>query len=209
MQGGSFQQLPVAGIEGLAGDGLGLGLRAQLVDAVGLPLAHEAAQAGEGVLQLIVDFSPDLVDQVGLLAVHIGGDKGLPFPGRAKDQLSQQGGGRLQNMRVTRHEGVVQEAAPEADALDLPFFADDGLNAAAVQIVQGGGQGLHIRVVLGAPAQNLGQQGVKGGGFLRQWGQKGGGEHGGFEFFRLDHPERYAGGQGSLGDWEHGYPPLG
>ena len=68
------------GCKGPPRNGVGLGLGAQFVQAIGFPLAHLTAKPGHGILQFVVELGTDLIDQVFLFTVHIGGGRRFPSP---------------------------------------------------------------------------------------------------------------------------------
>ena len=170
------QQLLIALPQLPRGEGGGAPLVPQLVHPEGLPLAHELGEAGQGVVPLVVYLGPDAVHQVGPLPRHIVGIKHPLLGAGPQEQLPQQGGGPLQDRLPLQGVGVVQEAGRKPHALSLPLLADDGLDGPAVQLVQGGGQGLQVRVGFRPPAEHRRNQGVGRGGLRRQGGHQGEGQ---------------------------------
>ena len=129
-----------------------------------------------------------------------------PVPGVGTEhQLPQQGGRRLQHGGTVQSIGVVQEAAHKAHALCLPLFAHRGLQGTAVQLVQNGGEGFHIRVLRGAPAEHHGQQRLERGLFTGQGQQELHPQHAGFEFLRLHRRQMDAGQKLCPGDLNHSF----
>ena len=170
------QQLLIALPQLLRGESGGTPLVPQLVHPEGLPLTHELGEAGQGVIPLVVHLGPDAVHQVGPLPGGVIGAECSVLGIGPQKQLPQQGGGPLQDRLPLQSVGVVQEAGHKPHALGLSLLTDDGLDDPAVQFVQGGGQGLQVRVVRRPPAEHRGDQGVGRGGLRRQRGHQGQGQ---------------------------------
>ena len=184
-------------------DGGGTLLIAQPVHPVGLPGAHLLSEAQEGVGALLVDLGLDAVHQVAPLPLYILLFEAAVLGSGAQQHLPHQTGGLLQDVGVVQGVGVVQEAAHEADALGLSLLADGGLDGAAVELIQGGGEGLHVGVLPGAPAENIGQEGVgrRRPGVQRR--QEGDGEQIALEFIGLHRRQTDAGQQFPVGHLGH------
>ena len=110
-----------------------------------------------------------------------------------EEQFSQQGGGGLQDFLPLQCVGVVQKAGREAHALGLPLLADHRLNGPAVELVQGGGQGFHIRVDRRPPAEHRGDQRVGPGGPTVQGGHQGEGQIGALKLVGMHCSQPYPG----------------
>ena len=181
--------------QAVRGDGRSASLIAQLVHAEGLLPAHDLGQAVAGIHPLVVDLAPDAVQQVGLLPGHIVGPEDAVFRGGVQQHLAQQGGGGLQNGLPLQGVGVVQETGHKAHALGLALVAHHGLDGSAIQLVQGGGHGLHIRVGPGAPAEHGGDQGILRRRGPVQGGHQSDGQIRAFELVGVDRAQPHAGEQ--------------
>ena len=190
-----MQELLIARPEALRRDGPGGGLIAQAVHPEGLSSAHLPLEPQEGVAALVVDLGADAVDQILPLTVGIVAAEYPLLRAGTEQELPQQGGGLLEDGRAVQGVGVVQKAAQEAHALDLAPGADHRFDGAAVQLVQRGGQGLHVGVRLGAPAEDRGEQGVAGRRRPVQRNQERRPQNAGLEFFGMDRRQMDAGKQ--------------
>lgn len=106
-------------------------------------------------------------------------------------------------MGIVQSVGVVQEAAHEADALGLSLLTDGRLNGTAVELIQGGGEGLHVGMLPCAPAENIGQEGVGRRGLGIQRHHEGNGEQIALEFIGLHRRQTDAGQQFPVGHLGH------
>ena len=176
---------------GLGGrDGL---LGTQLVHTVALLGTHLLDEAVGGVGALIVDLRADAVNEIGLLTVHIGPGEDTLLRIGLEQHLAQQTGGGLHDVLPLQGVGIVQEAGHKAHALGLTLLAHGGLDGATVQLVQSGGQRLHIGVYPGAPAQDVGDQGIQTGLVLRQGGHQSNGQVCTFELVGVDTAQPHTG----------------
>ena len=172
-----------------------MGLIPQLVHAEGLLAAHQLAQPGAGIAALVVYLGADPVDQIALLLPDIVGQEALPHGPGGEEQLAQQGGGGLQDGFSLQGIGVVQKAGHKADTLGLTLLADHRLDGPAIQLVQGGGEGLQIRMGGSAPAEHRGDQGVGGRGLPLQRSHHGQPQIRAFEFIGVDGAQPHTGHQ--------------
>lgn len=93
---------------------LAWGLGAQFVQAIGFPLAHLTAKPGHGILQFVVELGADLIDQVFLFTVHIGGDEGSPSPLPGPAPARPAGQLPPLKQKCLREERLHPKAAPES-----------------------------------------------------------------------------------------------
>ena len=163
--------------------------------AVRLAGAHLLEETAVGVGALVVQNAADGVDEVGFFALEVLlQEEPVPGDGPA-DELSQQGGGGLQQAFAAGGEAVVDEAGHKAHALGLAFFADGVVDPGAIELVQAGGKGPHVRAGGGAPAEDGGEQRVGGGGLPPQGDHELGGEKVCLEFLRREMREEHAAGE--------------
>ena len=180
-----------------------MGLISQLVHAVGLSGTHLLGQPEDGVGPLLVDLGLDTVDEVGaLLTGVVRAERPVLGIGLQKE-LPQEADGVLQDAGLPGGKGVVQEAGHKAHRLGLPLFPHRRLNGAAVEVVQGGGEGFQVGMAGGAPPQHIGQQGVGGGRLLRQGGHQGEGEQVALEFIGMHRRQPDAGHQFPVSHLDH------
>ena len=172
-----------------------MGLIPKLVHAEGLLPAHQLAQPGAGIAALVVYLSPDPVNQIVLFLPDIVGQEAFSLGSGGEEQLAQQGCGGLQDGFPLQGVGVVQEAGHKAHALGLALPADNRLDGPAIQLVQGGGEGLQVRMGGSAPAEHRGYQGVGGRGLPLQRRQHGQPQIGAFEFIGVDGAQPHTGHQ--------------
>ena len=111
----------------------------------------------------------------------------------AQEHLAHKIGHVLQERAAGGDEAVVGKARGEAHGLDLAQFPHDGFDGGAVQVVQPGGEGVHIRKTFRAPAQDAGDESVFRGVFPAQAGQQTDAQKAGFELFRVQTAQPYAG----------------
>ena len=155
--GGRHHSLAVD-MELLVVDGCGGSLVSQAADAVGLVPAHLLQKAQVRPVPLVVADGTDAVQQVGPLTVHILRQIPAVAGDGVQQQLSQQGGGGLQQLFPLGSEAVVHYRGHKADALALRPLADGRVDLCAVELVHGGGQLLDIRAAHGAPLEHQRQQ---------------------------------------------------
>ena len=153
-------------IECGGGDGGGGSFIAEAQHAVMLLGAHLLHQADIGPILLIVADGADAVNEILLLALHIGGDKHAVFQRGSEEQLAQQLRHRLKELLATGGVAVINERGHKAHALALPLLADGVVNLRAVESIEGGGEGFHIGIFRRAAAQHRRQQGVQRGRLL-------------------------------------------
>ena len=159
-------------------------------------------------MALVVDLGPNPVHQVGALPFHILTPEAAVLLYRVEEQVPQQGRGGLQNRFPARRIGVIQETACKANTLNRPFFTDVGLDGAAVQLVQRGGQGFHIRRPLRSAPKNEWHQRVQGGRLLPQRGKQRGAQQTGLKFFGMHRRQMNAGHQVLLRYLDHRWTVL-
>ena len=156
---------------------------AQTQHAVRLSGAHLLHQPDVRPVPLVVADGTDAVQQVGPLTVHILRQIPAVTGDGVQQQLSQQGGGGLQQLFSPGGEAVVHYRGHKADALALRPFADGGVDLCAVELVHGGGQLLDIRTAHGAPLEHQRQQRAAGRRLPAQGRDELRGKAAGFELF--------------------------
>ena len=103
-----------------------------------------------------------------------------------QDHLAQELRYGLQELFPAQGVGVVDEAAHKAHALALTLLADGVVQLRAVEPVQAGADGPHVRRAHGAPAEHRRQQGPDGGAAPVQRRQEMGAQEPGFELSRRE-----------------------
>ena len=187
-------------------DVLALALAAQAAHGEILIAAHFLHAAHERVAALFVDPAADGLQHLFLLTVHILRQQQAAPGGGGEQQTAQQLADLVQNALAAGEKVPLRDAGIEAHTLDIADTAHNRLHRGAVELVHPGGEGLHIRVTGGAPAQNVGNQRVHGRGFPRQLGQQAQAQAGGLEFLRVQGVQPHTGE--NFGPCQiHGAPP--
>ena len=183
------------GVEVFRGDGLGALPVAQAGDGVALVPAHGPQQAEDGIGALVVDLGGDGVAEVDLFALDKVAAEHAVLGHRLQQQLPQEAADRGKDVLPLQGIGVLDEVGIEAPGLHLALFTDERTDAGPVQLIQQHGDAHDIRVLLRAPQQDAGQQGI----FCRllpaEGTEEADAETAGFEFIRLHGPQKHAGQQ--------------
>ena len=186
LHGGGGDQAAVLGVELLGGGPLHGLLVPQAADAVGLPGAELLQEAEVRPVPLVVADGADGVRQVVPLALHVVREEAAAAGDGLEDHLAQELRHGLQELLAAESVGVVNETAHEAHALALALLADGVVQLGAVEPVQPGADGPHVRRAHGAPAEHRRQQGPDGGAAPVQRRQEMGAQEPGFELSRRE-----------------------
>ena len=193
LDGAGLQQIVIVAGQLLVVDVLALALAAEASHREVLAAAHLLNAAKQGVPPLLVDAAADGLKHLFPLAVHILLQQ-EPAAGVGGEQhLAHQLRRVAQHVLPVGQKIPLGDAGVKADALNLPDPAHYRLDSGAVELVEPGGESLHIAVAPCAAAQHIGDEGVEGRGIPLQLGQQIQTQAGGFEFVRAQMAEPYAG----------------
>ena len=186
LHGSGGDQAAVLRVELLGGGLLHALLVPQAADAVGFPGAELLQEAQVRPVPLVVADGADGIRQVVPLALHIVREEAAAAGDGRQDHLAHELRHGLQELFPAQGVGVVNEAAHKAHALALALLADGVVQLRAVEPVQSGTDGPHVRRAHGAPAEHRRQQGPDGGAAPVQRRQEMGAQEPGFELSRRE-----------------------